>query len=282
MRIDVNGVRIFFDVEGAKLVPDGPIMREKPTLILLHGGPGMDHAHLKPAFSQFADTCQVIYIDHRGNGRSERGEASTWRLSQWGDDLFAFCEALEIEKPIVLGTSFGGIVAIAYATRHPEHPGKLILASTQATFNAAASLAVFERLGGAAARDAADGFFAKGDAASLERYARICLPLYTRRHPADAEAMGRCIPNPAVLEHYFGAEGEAFKVDLRPDLSRIACPTLVLVGDDDPITPVESSAEIAAAISSNLVQFVRYPDTGHTILDDEPRSFADIRRFMLS
>jgi hypothetical protein len=43
MRVEVNGARIFFDVEGAKLVPDGPPMREKPTLILVHGGFGADH-----------------------------------------------------------------------------------------------------------------------------------------------------------------------------------------------------------------------------------------------
>jgi pimeloyl-ACP methyl ester carboxylesterase len=41
MHVRVNGVRLFFDVEGAKLVPDGPVMREKPTLLLLHGGPGL-------------------------------------------------------------------------------------------------------------------------------------------------------------------------------------------------------------------------------------------------
>ena len=44
MRIEVNGARIFFDVEGAKLVPDGKTMRENPTLLLLHGGPGFDHS----------------------------------------------------------------------------------------------------------------------------------------------------------------------------------------------------------------------------------------------
>ena len=44
MHVSVNGVRLFFDVEGAKLVPDGPSMREKPTLLLLHGGPGFDHS----------------------------------------------------------------------------------------------------------------------------------------------------------------------------------------------------------------------------------------------
>src|SRR3990172_1950370 len=139
MRIEVNGVRIFFDVEGPRLVPDGPRMREKRALILLQGGPGMDHSSFKPAFSQFADIAQVVYIDPRGNGRSDRQPREAlgpaphrWNLAQWGDDLFEFCRALEIEKPIVMGNSFGGFVAIAYATRHPEHAGKLILSSTAA------------------------------------------------------------------------------------------------------------------------------------------------------
>ena len=72
MYITVNDTRLFFDVEGAKLVPDGPTMREKPTLVLLHGGPGLDHSIYKPAFATFADIAQVIYLDHRGQGRSER------------------------------------------------------------------------------------------------------------------------------------------------------------------------------------------------------------------
>ena len=55
MQVLVNGVRLFFDVEGASLVPDGPAMREKPTLMLLHGGPGLDHSLYKPRFSQLAD-----------------------------------------------------------------------------------------------------------------------------------------------------------------------------------------------------------------------------------
>ncbi len=70
MFVQVNGVRLYFDVEGAGLVPDGAALREKPTLVLLHGGPGFDHALFKPAFSGLADIAQVIYYDHRGNGRS--------------------------------------------------------------------------------------------------------------------------------------------------------------------------------------------------------------------
>src|SRR3977135_1497106 len=59
MHVFINGVRLFFDVEGAKLVPDGPAMREKPTLLLLHGGPGFDHSIYKPAYSALADAAHV-------------------------------------------------------------------------------------------------------------------------------------------------------------------------------------------------------------------------------
>ena len=71
MRVLVNGVRLFFDVEGASLVPDGAVMRQKPTLLLLHGGPGFDHSIYKPAYSALSDLAQVVYLDLRGNGRSD-------------------------------------------------------------------------------------------------------------------------------------------------------------------------------------------------------------------
>jgi pimeloyl-ACP methyl ester carboxylesterase len=93
MRVLVNGVRLFFDVEGTKLVPNGPAMRERPTLLLLHGGPGFDHSIYRPAYSALADVAQIIYLDHRGNGRSEDGPQAGWNLAQWGDDVHAFCWA---------------------------------------------------------------------------------------------------------------------------------------------------------------------------------------------
>jgi pimeloyl-ACP methyl ester carboxylesterase len=69
---------------------------------------------------------------------------------QWGDDLKTFCDVLAIEKPVVYGASFGGMVALAYATRHPNHPAKLILVSTEAASHSHLEqrVALFERLGG--------------------------------------------------------------------------------------------------------------------------------------
>jgi len=151
MHVLVNGVRLFFDVEGAKLVPDGFAMRERPTLLLLHGGPGFDHSSFKPAYSALADIAQVIYLDHRGNGRSETGPQEDWTLAQWGDDVRAFCDALDVRHPIVLGVSFGGFVALSYASRHPSHPATLILISTEAAGGSHLDrrVALFERFGGA-------------------------------------------------------------------------------------------------------------------------------------
>jgi pimeloyl-ACP methyl ester carboxylesterase len=68
--VDVNGAKFYFDVEGSRLVPDGATMRVKPTLVLLHGGPGFDHTIYKPDLSVLAEIVQIIYFDHRGNGRS--------------------------------------------------------------------------------------------------------------------------------------------------------------------------------------------------------------------
>ncbi len=156
MRIEIEpGVRVFVDVEGAGLVADGPRMRDKPTLILLHGGPGYDHSGFKPLFSQLADIAQIVYVDHRGHGRSDRRPASEWTLDTFADDVVRLCDALGIGKPIVLGQSFGGFVAQRYIARHPAHPGKVILSSTTHHMGLARKLAMFEKLGGLEARDAA-------------------------------------------------------------------------------------------------------------------------------
>src|ERR1700683_3795993 len=148
MHIDVNGARIYFDVVGPQLVPDGERMVERPTLIVMHGGPGFDHASLRPYFDRFADSHQVIYIDHRGNGRST-GAPESWTLARWGDDVKRFCDGLGIEKPFVYGNSFGGMVAMSYASRHPDHPAKLILSSTAARMRFDITYKMMEERGGA-------------------------------------------------------------------------------------------------------------------------------------
>src|SRR5687768_2173008 len=122
MQIHVNGTRLWFDVEGAALVPDGETLRQRPTVVLLHGGPGSwDHSYLKPWFSRLAEVAQVIWLDLRDHGRSAWGEPANFSFEACADDVRAFCDAHGIERPIVLGHSMGGCVAIRYGTRHPGH-----------------------------------------------------------------------------------------------------------------------------------------------------------------
>jgi pimeloyl-ACP methyl ester carboxylesterase len=286
MHITVNGVRLFFDVEGTKLVPEGPRMRERPTLLLLHGGPGFDHSIYRPAYSALSDVAQIVYLDHRGNGRSEDGPRESWTLAQWGDDVRAFCEALGIIEPVVLGASFGGMVAMSYATRHPDHPSKLVLISTEAVGGSYPErrVALFERFGGAEVGALARRRFleARGhpDQASLDAWRRLAMPLYTRL-PRDADAMRRAMIRPDVLYWFTRPDGESHRFNMLAELGRIQCPTLVLGGEDDPIHPIESQADIAAALPAHLVQFERFADCRHAVVPDAPeRAMAVLRAFL--
>jgi pimeloyl-ACP methyl ester carboxylesterase len=172
VRVEVNGVRLFFDVEGAKLVPDGAVMREKPTL-----------------------------IDLRGCGRSDPGPASARIVSQWADDLRAFCDILEIERPIVLGQSGGGFVAIKYGARHRGHACKLILASTQARVVPGRIVDVVRRRSTPEAAAAADRWLREPDDPSAFRgWSAHGVPLYNhapqglwyRHSPDHLESFERC------------------------------------------------------------------------------------------
>ena len=285
MHVLVNGVRLFFDVEGASLVPDGHTMREKPTVLLLHGGPGFDHSIYKPAFSALADIAQVVFLDHRGNGRSEAGSREAWTLAQWGDDVHAFCDVVGIERPIVYGASFGGTVALAYATRHPAHPAKLILVSTEAAADTHPErrVALFEHFGGPEVGALARRRFLEGqtDEATLEAWVRLAFPLYTRA-PRDPAVAQRALRRPEVTRWFTQPGGEGHTFDFFPALSRVQCPTLVMGGDDDPMTPIECQAEIAAALPAYLVRFERFPGCGHAVLPDAPeRAMALIREFIV-
>lgn len=273
MRIKVNGVALFFEVEGTRLRIDGPAMREVPTLLMLHGGPGVDHSIYRPAFSALADVAQIVYLDHRGNGRSEHGPRESWTLAQWADDVKAFCDALEIERPIVYGASFGGMVAMAHAIRHPDHPAALVLASTsaQARSHAASKVAMFARLGGPEAGALARRRFVDGDTSMqvLADWLRVAVPLYTRTS-VEPGALERIVLNREATAWFNRPGGEGRDFDLLADLAKVRCPTLVLGGMLDPMLPIECQRDIAAALPRHLATLHKFDDCGHGVVPDVP------------
>ena len=282
MRVDIGGgTRLFFDVVGSALEPTDAELLGRPTLLLLHGGPGGDHTSFRPYFDRFADTHQVIYLDHRGQGRSDgHDDPANWNLDTWADDVVALCAALDVERPVVLGNSFGGFVAMRYAARHPGHASALVLSSTQARRFGDISAAWFERLGGPEARRCYEAIFVDGTAPSevwLEYFAR-CMPLYnTTTSPFGPT---RTQWNLEVLDHF--TVREFGSMDLRGDVAQITCPTLVLVGRQDPMTPLEASEELASLLPGGLGRLEVFDDCGHGSFRDQPALTEQVLREFLA
>jgi len=212
------------------------------------------------------DIAQIVYLHHRGNGRSSGDDPNKWNLAQWGDDVRTFCDVLDIEKPIVFGASFGGMIALAYATRHPAHPGKLILVSTEAAGHSHLERRVelFERLGGPELGALARRRFIEGklDAADLAAWGGLAFPFYTRtqRH---LQAALRGIHRADVNLWFARPGGEGRTFNFFPALPRIQCPTLVLGVEEDPMVPIDAQEDIVAALPAHLVRFVRFANCRH-------------------
>jgi len=272
-----DGTRMFFEVIGTKLVADGATMRERPTLLLLHGGPGFDHSGLAHTLAPLSDVAQLVLLDHRGQGRSDGDDVEQWNLAHWVPDIADFCEALGLERPMILGQSFGGVVALAVAARYPDLPSKLIVSSSLAKFRPDRAFPMFEKLGGPEVREVAERHFRDLTDETAEEFLRVCLPVYNTT-PPDPDVIARTRLKLEVGNHFFRNEG--LKVDLLPELSSIRCPTLVLAGELDPITPVADSQDIAAAIPQAELRV--FESAGHGVFRDKPEeAIAAIREFVV-
>src|ERR1700761_7774893 len=121
--VDANGVMIYYKMLG----------RGAP-LMIVHGGPGASHDYFLPYLLPLARTNKLVFIDERGSGRSEKLEdVKQYTVENMAADVEAVRVALGLGRISLLGHSYGGVLAQAYALKYPEHLSHLVLASTFAS-----------------------------------------------------------------------------------------------------------------------------------------------------
>jgi len=277
MRARIRDTELYFDVEGAGLVPDGARMREKPVAFLIHGGPGADHTGFKPTFSPLSRRMQLVYFDHRGQGRSARGARESYTLENNVEDMEALRQYLGLGKIIVIGASYGGMVALTYASRYPENVSHLIAIVTVPDFRFLdRAKAILAERGTeeqqAIAQRLWDGNFENED--QLREYFRITRTLYS--YTADPNAPPSKSWERAILS--IDAINQAFSgflrtYDVRDQLPKITAPTLVIGARHDWICPPEFSEEIARLIPKADLRI--FENSGHAIRVDEPEALLE-------
>lgn len=278
MRARVRDTEIFFDIDGAGLVADGTRMYERATAFLVHGGPGTDHTGWKVRYSRLAEHMQVVYFDHRGHGRSGRGNPETYTLDENVEDLEALRIHLGLGPIVSIGGSYGGMVAMAHAARYPEAVSHLVLVATAAHsgYLARATEILAER--GTVEQitlfhDLLGGRIDTSE--KLHRYFEVMGPLYSRRYsPISAAGLGPTILEPEPGNRAYGPGGFLRSFDLRAELGAITAPTLVLGARHDWICAPEFSEEIHELIPGSDLRI--FEESGHTIGTDELQKFLDV------
>lgn len=283
MKAKIRGTEIYFDIDGMGLVPDGDRMVERPVVFLLHGGPGGDHSSFKTQCAELREVAQLVYVDHRGSGRSDRDDPESWTLENNIDDIDALREHLGLPRITLLGSSYGGMVAQGYAIRYPERLANLILCVTAPSFRFLdeAKRNIAER--GTADMQRVcqwlwDGNFESQE--QLREYYRVMGPMYstTFDEAKFEQSWGRGIRNFEQLNR--GFQGFIQTFDFIDQLHTIPCPTLVLAGAHDWICPVNQSQIIADNVPR--AHFKTFANSSHAIAVDEKQAFLDIVRGFLT
>lgn len=251
--VPTDGARLYYRMTG-----------EGRPIVVLHGGPDLDHTYLLPELDRLADSCRLVYYDQRGRGRSaEQVRPEDVSLESEIDDLDSVRDHFGLDSFAVLGHSWGGVLAMEYATRHPERVSHLILLNTApASADDAASFrehllrvrptADVERM-----RElAASAPYQAGDLDVEAEYIRIHYRAALRdpeqiervlgrlrTHFTEASVLTARAIEQRLYERTWGSDG----YDLVPRLAALDIPTLVIHGEDD-FVPVALAARIAEAI----------------------------------
>ena len=285
MKLHVNGTTLFFDVVGSSLDASATF-KQLPTLIILHGGPGFDHHYLRPWLDAVSEVAQLVYVDQRGCGRSERHTHEYYQLGIMADDIVALCETLHIEHPIVLGQSFGGFVALSIAHRHPDFASGLVLFDTSPAWTGGYDLDALEHMvGGERGKELRKIAYREstGQASDeeLQRFEREIMPLYWHQgyKPEYLDSLYNAVPmNMDIATYMMGTLSKEY--DMRPSLSAIKIPALVLQGRYDWVTPMAGAEKMAREMPN--AQLHVFENSGHMVFIEEPEELVVVLKHWIS
>lgn len=275
METVLDGVRIFHeDVGPASNYP----------LIVLHGGPGLDHSMFRPWLDPLSDTFRLIYMDERGQGRSQRVDPATLSLRAFADDVDRLAVALGLARFALLGHSFGAMIALTHAVERGTATHYILSAGT-ASFTKSmpeirANLEGFEPI---ALREQVTRSWDLEPEVKTEDEARRLLAMQMPFHFATVEsdayrrftADDRTVYAPEVLA-YFAVNEYAIEYDDR--LSEIARPTLIVTGELDRTCTPRAARDMHAGIRES--ELVLIPGAGHMAYVERPDVYLPaVRQF---
>jgi len=263
-------------------------------LLLLHGGPGAEHSDFLPALKPLARRCQLVLIDERGSGRSERlKDPKAYTLNHMVKDIERVRQHLKLPRLVVLGHSFGGILAQAYAVRHPKRLLGLVLAGTGSSARCidrdfrklrrrlpARLRARLERQESAGIFQADGAYKKEYAAASAEALAPY---MYAKARPPrhqQAPDLGmEVLREMWVRRSDFHIDGNLKGFDFTGSLSRVKAPSLVVIGDHDLVSTTTADISRASLPRATLVVMA---ECAHMMFIDQTVRFNRLLEEFLS
>jgi proline iminopeptidase len=256
-------------------------------LLLLHGGPGLDHHEFADYLDPLAEDHRLILVDQRAQGRSAPADPATWTLRQMAADVVALARALELARYAVLGHSFGAFVALQWAVDHPEEPAAAIISSglphSRYLERVGDGLLAFEPV--ELRERVAASWARETEVETAEQMAALLhdqMPFHFAdpRDPRIAELERRsagAVYAPNVLRHF--AMAGYGDIDVEERLGAVRCPVLVLAGRHDRVCVVEGGIAIANGIPG--AQLVIFEQSAHmTYVEENERYLDAVRGFL--
>jgi proline iminopeptidase len=240
-------------------------------LILLHGGPGLDHSMFRPYLDSLADECRLIYVDERGQGRSDRVDPKTLSLEVFARDVDLLAEALRLETFALLGHSFGAIIATYHALELGTADRYVISGGGDSSAALEADVVASLDALGKDGRAIADSWEAEKIVESEDELAELMraqMPFHFAG-PVPHGYGEDTVFSPDVLRHFANAGYGDF--DYVPELRRIDRPVLVVVGEHDRTTTPRAARVLAESIPN--ADLVVLEGAGHMSFVEAPEAY---------